>query len=387
MKRHLSVAFPLVREKQNAKRVEHQGVLFDLYSLGMGTNRDEIMYNFNRVQLGIRITEFITHYNAEVERYRKAGRPKDIDNFVDYSHIKWSSALKRQLTAQKQAIRFSEQSIRVSLYRPFSKQNLYLDKTFIHTPGLFPRIFPTLESERENRAIITAGIGNRKAFGAFITQHIPSLDFAFEKVQYFPFYVYDPDGSNRRKNITDWALQEFQAQHGASVTKWDIFYYVYGVLHDPTYRTRFADNLKKDLPRIPILANFTAYRDAGKRLATLHLDYEKQPRFRDLQWEHAKDADGKPVPVTLPRAEDEGDQHREAPRRLRDHQCDTGQPHTDDHQHSARSVSVSVGQSERVGVDHRPVSGQDRQAQWDHERPEHLQRQRTLHHRASRARR
>ena len=128
-----------------------------------------------------------------------------------------------------------------------------------------------------------------------MAQYIPSLDFAFEKAQCFPFYTYDEDGGNRRENITDWALQEFQVQHGASLTKWDIFYYVYGVLHDPTYRTRFADNLKKDLPRIPILPNFTAYRDAGKRLATLHLDYEKQPRFRDLNWERPNDSSGKPV--------------------------------------------------------------------------------------------
>ena len=84
------------------------------------------------------------------------------------------------------------------------------------------------------------------------SNYIPSLDLAFEKAQCFPFYVYDEDGTNRRDNITDWALGQFQAAHGADVTKWDIFHYVYALLHDPAYRTRYAENLKRELPRIPV---------------------------------------------------------------------------------------------------------------------------------------
>ena len=124
---------------------------------------------------------------------------------------------------------------------------------------------------------------------------IPDLHLTGDS-QCFPYYTYDEDGSNRRENITDWALAQFQAAHGASVTKWDIFYYVYGVLHDPHYRTRFADNLKKDLPRIPILPTFGAYRDAGKRLADLHLNYETHTRYY-LKWNQPRNAEGKSVPV------------------------------------------------------------------------------------------
>jgi len=268
--------------------------IFKLYSLGLNSARDAIVYDFNQQTLQTRMVDFIAHYNAEVARYFKANRPEDVDNFVDYSYIKWSEGLKKSLSKGKQ-VENNSNKYRTTLYRPFTKQHLFYDSTFNERHYKQHLIFPTPESEQDNRVIIIPGIGNRRAFGVFMTQYIPSLDFSFEKVQCFPFYVYDPDGSNRRENITDWALQEFQAQHGASVTKWDIFYYVYGVLHDPTYRTRFADNLKKDLPRIPILPNFTAYRDAGKRLATLHLNYETQPRFRDLRWERRNDASGKPV--------------------------------------------------------------------------------------------
>jgi len=276
-------------------------ILFKNYSRGLETTRDAWVYNFSKHELVSNIQRFIAFYNSEVKRYGESDQTKSIDDFVnnDDKKIKWSSSLKNRLkqTKQTKEIYFDKQKIRVSLYRPYVKIRTYFDSTLIHRQGYFHHIFPTPETEQENRVICVGGYG-RRSFAVFMSNVIPDLNFYGDPQQSFPFYIYDDEGGTRRENITDWALQEFQAQHGGSVTKWDIFYYVYGVLHDPTYRTRFADNLKKDLPRIPILPNFTAYRDAGKRLATLHLDYEKQPRFRDLQWEHAKDGDGKPVPVS-----------------------------------------------------------------------------------------
>ncbi|HRF94291.1 MAG TPA: hypothetical protein PLZ51_03810, partial [Aggregatilineales bacterium] len=94
--------------------------------------------------------------------------------------------------------------------------------------------------------------GDRKGFGCLMTNLIPSLDLAFEKTQCFPFYVYDEDGTNRRENITDWALKQFQTHYNDStITKWEIFYYTYAVLHHPAYREKFAGVLKRELPRIP----------------------------------------------------------------------------------------------------------------------------------------
>ena len=91
----------------------------------------------------------------------------------------------------------------------------------------------------------------------------------------FPFYAYDEDGTNRRENITDWALAHFRTQYDdQKITKWDIFYYVYGLLHHPEYRAKYAENLKRELPRIPLANDFRDFAKAGKELARLHIEYE-----------------------------------------------------------------------------------------------------------------
>jgi predicted helicase len=102
--------------------------------------------------------------------------------------------------------------------------------------------------------------------------------------QCFPFYTYDEDGSARRENITDWALTQFRAQYAdETITKWDIFHYVYALLHHPTYRKTYAANLKRDLPHIPFAPEFWPFVEAGRRLAELHVTYEEQPQY-PLQW-------------------------------------------------------------------------------------------------------
>jgi predicted helicase len=93
--------------------------------------------------------------------------------------------------------------------------------------------------------------------------------------QCFPYYVYDEDGSNRRENITDWALAQFREHYrDKKIVKEDIFYYVYGILHAPGYREKYGDNLKRELPRIPFAPDFWAFHKAGRGLADLHLTYE-----------------------------------------------------------------------------------------------------------------
>lgn len=109
---------------------------------------------------------------------------------------------------------------------------------------------------------------------------ITDLNFYADPHQCFPFYTYDPDGANRRENITDWALAEFRAHYGdRSISKWDIFHYVYAVLHHPAYRERYAANLRRELPRIPLAPTFRPFAEAGRRLAELHVDYERQPEL------------------------------------------------------------------------------------------------------------
>ena len=116
--------------------------------------------------------------------------------------------------------------------------------------------------------------------GCPILNAIPCLARPIQKVQCFPLYTYSPDGANRRDNITDWALTRFREHYSDSrITKLQIFHYVYALLHHPDYRARFADNLKRELPRIPFAPDFSAFAEAGEQLAHLHLDYEQLPPY------------------------------------------------------------------------------------------------------------
>jgi len=197
----------------------------------------------------------------------------------DEKRIKWTRNAKRDLRRGKNAI-FDSNRVRPALYHPFSQQFLYPGKIYNKEVAQFPRILPTIEAEAENVVICVPGAGNRKSFGALVTNLIPTLDVAFEKIQCFPFYIYDEDGTNRRENITDWSLVQFRSHYeDKSITKWDIFYYTYAVLHHPEYRTRYAANLKRELPRIPYAPDFHAFAKAGKRLAELHVEYEKQKEY------------------------------------------------------------------------------------------------------------
>jgi predicted helicase len=157
---------------------------------------------------------------------------------------------------------------------------VYFDRLFINSVYLQHYFFPTPAAEADNRMICCTN-HSQIPFVVQMTNCIPSLEVGGRAGQCFPFYVYDEDGTNRRENITDWALSKFRAQYGdKQLDKWDIFHYVYGVLHHPGYREKFADCLKRELPRIPLAKDFRAFRDAGRALATLHLDYEKSEPFK-----------------------------------------------------------------------------------------------------------
>jgi len=154
---------------------------------------------------------------------------------------------------------------------------LYFETRLINRVYLFDHFFPNPETEDENKVICVTDVGSEKPFMVLISDRIVDLHIvgAGASSQCFPFYIYDEDGSNRRENITAWALEAFRDHYrNPKIAKWDIFYYVYGVLHHPGYRERFADNLKRELPRIPFMDDFRGFADAGKKLADLHLNYE-----------------------------------------------------------------------------------------------------------------
>lgn len=154
----------------------------------------------------------------------------------------------------------------------------------------YPYFLPNAESEGENRLICVPGIGNRKGFGTLATDKILGLDLAFEKVQCFPFYTYAEDGSQRRENISDWALAQFRSHYAdGSIDKWAIFHFVYALLHHPAYREKYAANLRRALPRIPFAPDFWPFAQAGAALAELHVNYESQPEY-PLDWVENPDA-------------------------------------------------------------------------------------------------
>ena len=191
--------------------------------------------------------------------------------------IKWTDRLKSELT-KGGLVEFASEKIRFSHYRPFTKSHLYFDRLMNQRTYVFPSIFPTPETEKENRIICVPSIGARADFWCYLAAVIPNLTItSMDGNQCFPFYTYDEDGTNRSENITDWALAEFRRHYeDDTITKWDIFHYTYGLLHHPDYRERYQENLKRDLPHIPFAEDFWTFAKAGARLAELHVTYESQ---------------------------------------------------------------------------------------------------------------
>ena len=275
---------------KSSKGLEPETV-FKLYSLGVVSARDNYVYSFNLEQLKSQVETFTEIYNATVDRFKRRGRGSDIAGFIDTDdqRIKWSRQVKRSLAKQEYS-EYKESDIRVSLYRPFTIKWSYFDDFWNEERYKQPLLFANKTAESENVVICLPLVGNRGRWSIIATNKIPNYTLAsVEGSQCFPFYTYDEDGSNRRENITDWALAQFRQQYtDPAISKWDIFYYVYGLLHSPEYRTRYADSLKRDLPRIPFaptVEDFRAFVQAGQSLARLHLEYESlEPYPLEFKW-------------------------------------------------------------------------------------------------------
>ncbi len=259
---------------KKAAKDETVDAIFKIYSGGVGTARDAWAYNFNRTALAGNMQRTINAYNEEWSRWELYKEDNlNLDDFVnsDETIIKWSRNLKNDLQRKNMAV-FSESKIRESLYRPFAKRFLFFDKIMNHEVSRIPLMLPTIEAE--NRVICINSPGSTQPFQTLMADVIPDHHLTGD-AKCFPFYTYDEDGSNRRENITDWALSAFRSHYGdPSISRWDIFHYVYGLLHHPDYRARYEKNLKRDLPHIPFAPAFWAFASAGAALADLHVNYE-----------------------------------------------------------------------------------------------------------------
>ena len=278
---------PIGTKEAKAKKGVATNVIFKTYSAGVKTNRDVWACNFNRNVLTENVRRMNDTYNTEVDRWNRQENQREInvDDFVVYDDpkISWSRDLKVKLKRGTIA-EYAEHKVRTSLYRPFTKSNLYFDRTINDVVYVFPSIFPTAAAESENRVICVSGIGSNKTFQSLIVDVIPDVQLV-SNGQCFPFYTYDEDGTNRRENITNWALAEFRTHYSDNtITKWDIFHYNYALLHHPTYREKYEMNLKRDLPHIPFAEDFWGFANAGTALADLHVNYESAPTYNELKY-------------------------------------------------------------------------------------------------------
>ena len=276
---------PMGTKEAKAEKGTAKGVIFKTYSRGINTSRDAWVYNFNRNILTENVAQMIATYNTEVARWtQRTNRDVNADSFVVYddAKISWSEGLKRNLQSGKTAD-YSHENVRLSLYRPFTKSYLYFDRMLNERVYVFPSIFPTLETETENRVICLTTLGSKKPFHCMVVQQLADVHLNGDS-QCFPFYTYNEDGTNRKENITDWALTRFRKHYDDdTISKWDIFHYIYGILHHPEYREKYQANLKRDLPHIPFAPDFWGFANAGAQLSDIHVNYESQPKYDKLK--------------------------------------------------------------------------------------------------------
>jgi predicted helicase len=274
----------LATKESKASEARDQPVIFKSYGRGIATTRDVWAYNFDESVLTSNVRRTIETYNEQVSKWTRArSDEKKLDDFVtdDATKISWSEGLKHFL---KRGIStsFDSQRIRHSLYRPFTRNCLYFDTQLNERRYQWPSISPNPQTSIENATICLSDRGLRSPFSVLATNLIADLHLCAtsDLFQCFPFYTYNEDGTNRRENITDWALEQFRSNYkDKSITKWDIFYYVYAVLHHPLYRERYAANLKRELPRIPFAPDLRGFSEIGKSLAEIHVNYEQQPEY------------------------------------------------------------------------------------------------------------
>ncbi len=265
--------------------------IWGVQSRGIASSRDAYNYNEHLSSLRSTVTVAIQQYNETLDRYVRRPLPRPVpEAFVDVSdkRIKWTRQTK-SLLGRLVPAGVVEQDFRTSSYRPFRKLHFYFEDFWNEERYQLQRIFPNPNTS--NVMIAASGIGSERPFAAFAAATIPDLNFFGPGTvpKWLPYYIYDKNGGNRRDNITDWALSKFRTHYNdETITKWDIFHATYAVLHHPEYRTRYAANLKRELPRIPFPPDLHAFAAAGKRLMELHIDYEQQPEYKLEQIEDPK---------------------------------------------------------------------------------------------------
>ena len=250
-----------------AKSAAEEQAVFGLYSLGVVTNRDEWVHDFDPECLGSKVRGLINSY----EEVRAGHGGTAVDDAVLGTTIKWTRDLKRQLRADVPNV-FERTSIQPTLYRPFVTKSLYFSQQLNEMQYQVPWIFPN-GAPRQNAVICLSGTSSSKPFQVLATDMVHSLDL-LEKTQCFPRYRYTSDGE-QVNNLTEWGLEQFRERYGGDyITAEDIFAYVYAMLHDPAYRERYEVDLRREFPRVYFQDDFAWWAQQGRELLELHIGFE-----------------------------------------------------------------------------------------------------------------
>ncbi|MEX5304864.1 DEAD/DEAH box helicase [Kocuria sp. CPCC 205258] len=285
---HEFTTYPAIGEK---KVTADTIAIFQTYSRGLATARDAWCYNYSKAAVETNMRRMIDNYNRQVNLVATNTTTADqVDS--DFSRISWNRGLRKDLARGKYH-KFNSERLYTGAYRPFTRQHVYFDRSMNDMVYQLDTLFPT--SHHRNLGILLTGPASHFEFTPFIVDALPNLH-TLDTAQFFARWTYekvttkegqldleaiadavDEHGYRRVDNITDRALADYRSSYGEAVTKDDVFYYVYGLLHSPDYRSTYASDLTKMLPRIPKVASasdFKTFADAGRQLAELHLGYE-----------------------------------------------------------------------------------------------------------------
>ena len=322
--------FQAIGNKQS-KGKKTTDAVFHQFSLGLSTNRDAWCYNSSASKVESNIQQMITNYNTEVDARHDKTNKSD-----DSTLVAWSDKLVKLLCRSIQ-INFVPNSCRKATYRPFCTQYVYYSHELNERQGQLSQIYP---GATQFNLVMAIEDDSRRQLSALITDSIPDLH-VMGATQVFPLYTWEPlsptsgsepdlfadlatasesradeaatassldfsqsigdqipvilDGYRRVDNVTDATLASYREHYGdAGITKEDIFFYVYALLHHPEYRERYEDDLKKMLPHIPRAAGFHTYASVGRELADLHVNYERVEPYPSVQEEASLHAPADP---------------------------------------------------------------------------------------------
>lgn len=280
----------------DGKKTKESSIFLN-YSNGIKSGRDSWVYNSSRNRLCENIKTSINYFNACVDNLLSN---KDYLPIKDDAKIKWNETQDTLFQKKEYAQKFDLTKIRLSVYRHFIPSFLYFDKFWNLRQYQMTKIFP--ESKSKNLVICSSGVGS-KEYSCLMVDHIPCLDF-LEKTQCFPRWLPGEqtkgaedtldfgEPSEMPSGFSQEALPHFQAAYpGKPITEDDLFYYIYGILHSEDYRMRYANNLMKELPRIPRVATyeqFMAFVEAGQELARLHVHFEDVAPYAGVKFEYTK---------------------------------------------------------------------------------------------------